>query len=469
MIKRTSLAFNDAFKKHFRSEERSDYRLLFFALFIPLTCMLFLLEWKPQILIFIFLGYTSAVIGFLLARTTLVRDQLLSEADKLYRLMVNYIDDVVIVHRMEDHSNVFVSPSIAGVLGFSPDEIICKYGTFLIHPGDRKKLIQHLKMEALEKNPSFTKMLRVQKKDGQYIWMELNGKAITDPESGVIVYTIWSFRDATERREIETATRYFAEELMRKNEQNKVLLPEGSYMNNMMASHDLKEPLLTMCSYINLIDQKYKHQLDLAGRECVEYIKDGAQRMNHMLDDVLTFSSMSKDTLKLTKTDSKKLLDEVLVELGPKIAQSNALISCENLPVINVDARQFQRLLYNLIDNAIKYSGKAHPLIEIYWQKKEGYWQFSVRDNGIGIPQAFQEQVFDMFRRLHSVSDFEGSGIGLTICQRIVANHGGKIWIESTPQEVGATFHFTIPVHMRTMNRMTKSRTNANNLLKQYP
>ena len=115
-------------------EVNPNFRALFFVLFIPLVCMLFLLEWQPQILIFIFLGYSSAIIGFMFARTTLVRDKLLKEEDQLFRKVVNYLGDVVIVHRMNDHSNVFVSPSIQDTLGFSSKEIICKYGTFIIHP-----------------------------------------------------------------------------------------------------------------------------------------------------------------------------------------------------------------------------------------------------------------------------------------------------------------------------------------------
>lgn len=470
MFKSISFTFASAYRKYFAVEANPDVRILFFVLIIPLTCMLFLLQWEPQILVFVFLGYTSAVIGFIFAKSTLVRDQLLSEEDQLYRMMVNYIGDVVIVHRMEDHSNVFVSPSIESVLGFSPDEIICKYGTFLIHPEDRKQLIQALRIESLERNPAFTITLRVQQKAGQFLWMELSGKAIVDPELDTISYTILSFRDATERKEIEEATRYFAEELMRKNENTFAPIPDDRQFNTLMASHDLKEPLRTMCSYIDLLDQKYKHQLDLSGRECLSYIKDGAERMNNMLDEVLLFSSMGEETTQIEKTDLKQVLNQVLIDLGPKIARSNTLISCESLPHINVDPRQFEHLLSNLLENAIKYSNQNNPLIEIYWEKKEGYWQFSVRDNGIGVPKEFQKEIFEMFRRLHSVAEFGGSGIGLAICKRIITNHGGDIWVESSENTTGSVFHFTIPVRARTINLATKQtvKPQSSNLVKQF-
>ena len=428
-MKDISISLPEGIRKYASADVGFNLQVVFFVVFLPLACMLFLLEWEPKILIFVFLGYTSAVIGFLFARMTLVRDHLLKEEDKLYRMMANYIGDVVIVHRMEDHSNVFVSPSIEDILGFQPNEIICQYGTFLIHEEDRKQLIQHLRLEALSRQPSFNCTLRVLKKDGGFIWMELSGKAILQENNNKILYTILSFRDVSERKEVENATRYFAEELMRKNETKVSNFSLNQNFPAMIASHDLKEPLRTIKSYIDLIDQKYKHLLDDSGKECVEYVKDGANRMTDMLDDVFAFTSVGEETTKIDKVDLKNLLDSVLVNLGKKIAESNAIISYETLPSINVDARQFRHLFQNLIENAIKYRGTSDPMIVIGWEKKEEEWTFSVSDNGIGIDPEFQDKIFDLFRRLHSVGDYGGSGMGLAICKKIVDNHGGKIWV----------------------------------------
>ena len=333
-MKDISISLPEGIRKYASADVGFNLQVVFFVVFLPLACMLFLLEWEPKILIFVFLGYTSAVIGFLFARMTLVRDHLLKEEDKLYRMMANYIGDVVIVHRMEDHSNVFVSPSIEDILGFQPNEIICQYGTFLIHEEDRKQLIQHLRLEALSRQPSFNCTLRVLKKDGGFIWMELSGKAILQENNNKILYTILSFRDVSERKEVENATRYFAEELMRKNETKVSNFSLNQNFPAMIASHDLKEPLRTIKSYIDLIDQKYKHLLDDSGKECVEYVKDGANRMTDMLDDVFAFTSVGEETTKIDKVDLKNLLDSVLVNLGKKIAESNAIISYETLPSI---------------------------------------------------------------------------------------------------------------------------------------
>lgn len=451
-MKDISISLPEGIRKYASADAGFNFRVVFLVVFLPLACMLFLLEWEPKILIFVFLGYTSAVIGFLFARMTLVRDHLLKEEDKLYRMMANYIGDVVIVHRMDDHSNVFVSPSIEDVLGFQPNEIICQYGTFLIHEEDRKQLIQHLRLEALSRQPSFNCTLRVLKKDGGFIWMELSGKAILQENDNKIMYTILSFRDVSERKEIENATRYFAEELMRKNETKVSNLSLNQNFPAMIASHDLKEPLRTIKSYIDLIDQKYKHLLDDSGKECVEYVKDGANRMTNMLDDVFAFTSVGEETTKIDKVDLKNLLDAVLVNLGKKITESNAIITYETLPSINVDARQFRHLFQNLIENAIKYKGTSDPMIVIGWEKKDEEWKFSVSDNGIGIAPEFQDKVFELFRRLHSVGDYGGSGMGLAICKKIVDNHGGKIWVESQGQGQGCSFHFSIPVQARTFS-----------------
>ncbi|MEM9921107.1 MAG: PAS domain S-box protein, partial [Bacteroidota bacterium] len=255
--------------------QEANTRALYLALILPLACMIFLLEWEPRVLVFVFLGYSSGVIGFLLARTMVEKDKLLKEEDILYRLLATNIGDLVIVHRMEDNSNVFVSPSIKAHLGYAPNEIICKYGTYIIHPDDRKQMSRKMSPEALQRNPSFNLTLRVQKKDNTYIWMELAGKAIPG-ESGETTYAILSFRDATARKEVEAATQRFAQELMRKNTEAQSRQGKTEDFSSLMCSHDLKEPLRTIKSYIGLLDGKYKNQLDEAGQECLHFIQDGA-------------------------------------------------------------------------------------------------------------------------------------------------------------------------------------------------
>ncbi|MEM9921910.1 MAG: ATP-binding protein, partial [Bacteroidota bacterium] len=216
--------------------------------------------------------------------------------------------------------------------------------------------------------------------------------------------------------------------------------------SSLMCSHDLKEPLRTIKSYIGLLDGKYKNQLDEAGQECLHFIQDGANRMTEMIEDIQALSSMGGHSISKRPTDMEKLMEEVLRSLQAKITSTNAIITRESLPMIAVDARQFRHLLQNLIENAIKYAGDKTPQLHLAWEKKDGQWVFRLSDNGIGIPPAFQETIFEMFHRLHGIGEISGSGIGLSICKKIIENHQGRIWVESEGVDQGSTFVFTLPI-----------------------
>ena len=418
---------------------------LYFALVVPLACMIFLLEWEPRILIFVFLAYSSGVIGFLLARSSMFQGELVSEEDRLLRLLAAHIGDLVMVHRFSDTSNIFVSKSIFNTLGYQVDEIICKYDTFLIHPDDRKLLRGRLQKLQENKKPSFLMTLRVLTKDGLYQWMEVHTTGVND-EAGVVTHAVLCFRDASERIEMENATRQFAEELIRKTSESNHQADNLSNINYMMTSHDLKEPMRTIQNYINILHQKYTVHLDSTGQECVQYIKDGAERMSRLIEDVLAFSKLGVQSNLNQQVDLNSIVQEVLQSIDLQVVETNTTISYEDLPTIRGDRRQLYHLFQNLIENAMKYRSERAPVIQISWEKKDGSWEFSIRDNGIGIKEEFQDAVFEVFRRLHSISQYNGSGIGLAICKRIVENHGGKIWVESEGLGCGSTFRFTLEV-----------------------
>ncbi|MEM1322856.1 MAG: ATP-binding protein [Bacteroidota bacterium] len=434
---------SQSLKKPLAFGAEGNTRALYYALFIPLACMLFLLEWEPRVFVFVFLAYSAGIIGFLTARQFLKKDQMTTEQDLLYRLMAENTADILILHRMEDNSNVYVSPSIKA-LGYAPDEIICKYGTYLLHPDDRRKLVQRLKLTKLQQNDSFLATLRVRNKDKSYVWMELKGKAIKD-EQGQITHTLLALRDVSSRKELETVNSHLAAELLRKQEASTRTVEMGQ-LAAIMASHDLKEPLRTIQSYAELLEQKYKPQLEAPAQDCVHYIRDGAERMQRMLKDIRAFASLEGGQAQLGMVDLNGLLEEVLMNLNTRILESDAVISYETLPQLPVDARQLRHLLQNLIENAIKYSGDRRPYIHLSWQKSHGSWQFKLQDNGIGIKEEFQHTVFDIFRRLHGVGQYEGSGLGLAICKQIIDNHGGKIWVESEGEGQGCSFYFSIPI-----------------------
>ncbi|MFY9637686.1 MAG: ATP-binding protein, partial [Methanobacterium sp.] len=212
-----------------------------------------------------------------------------------------------------------------------------------------------------------------------------------------------------------------------------------------VASHDLQEPLRMVTSFTQLLERRYKGQLDEDADDYIGFIVEGAQRMKDLIDDLLIFSRLNTEKRKLEPILMEIALDDVLFNLKSSIEENNAIITYDPLPTIIGDISQIRQLFQNLLSNAIKFHGDEPPEIHISAQNFEKEWLFGVRDNGIGINHNHQKQIFNIFKRLHTRKEYEGTGIGLAICKRIVERHGGRIWVESEEGK-GSTFFFTIPI-----------------------
>lgn len=210
-------------------------------------------------------------------------------------------------------------------------------------------------------------------------------------------------------------------------------------------SHDLQEPLRMITTYLQLLERRYRDQLDDQAHEFIDYAVEGATRMRGMVRGLLTYSVVDSQGQAPRPTDCEALLDQVLTEMEPAIEASNAEVTRDPLPQIHADATQLGTVFENLIENALTFRGEESPRIHISSQRRDGEWVFSVRDNGIGIEAEHTSQLFDIFRRLHTYQEYPGTGIGLPLCRKIIDRHGGKIWVESEPGE-GSTFYFTMPV-----------------------
>jgi chemotaxis family two-component system sensor kinase Cph1 len=225
-------------------------------------------------------------------------------------------------------------------------------------------------------------------------------------------------------------------ELLRSNKE----LEQFAYV----ASHDLQEPLRTISNYLQLIELRYKNRLDHNADEFIGFAVDGAVRMQRMIGDLLVYSRAGGNGKPYAPTDCNALLDKVLHDLKLKIEESGVVITRDSLPEATVDASQLAQVFQNLIANAIKYRGDKIPAVRIAAERKMNDWMFSVSDNGIGFDAAHRERIFNLFQRLHTAAEYPGSGIGLSVCKKIVERHGGKIWAESEPGK-GSVFYFTIP------------------------
>ncbi len=211
-----------------------------------------------------------------------------------------------------------------------------------------------------------------------------------------------------------------------------------------VASHDLKEPLRMISSYTSLIQRRYTKSLDEGAKEFMGYITDATYRMNNLLEDLLAYSRISTHNQKKELINMNEVVEGVMASLQLTIKQKNATIHIQQLPQIDVNRSQMGQLYQNLISNAIKFAANDTPTINISAQKNGSMYLFSVKDNGIGISPEHQQKIFDMFSRLHTRQEYEGTGIGLATCKKIVERHGGTIWVESEINE-GSTFYFTLP------------------------
>ncbi len=233
------------------------------------------------------------------------------------------------------------------------------------------------------------------------------------------------------------------EEITRKTEQlarSNAELQQFAYA----ASHDLQEPLRMVTSYVQLLERRYKDKLDADALDFIHYAVDGAKRMQVLINDLLALSRVETRAQPLQPARMQEILSAALKNLEVAIKEKNAVITHDPLPVVIGDEGQLVQLLQNLINNAIKFTADGSPNIHICAQRKQGEWIFSVRDNGIGIASEHYEKIFQIFQRIHT-KEYPGTGIGLTICKKIVERHDGRIWVESQAGQ-GSTFHFTLPL-----------------------
>jgi light-regulated signal transduction histidine kinase (bacteriophytochrome) len=211
-----------------------------------------------------------------------------------------------------------------------------------------------------------------------------------------------------------------------------------------IASHDLQEPLRTTSSFVELLRKQYQGKFDERADKYFNYILESSDRMKLLIRNLLDYSRIGNKK-ELEQVDCNKTLKDVLDDLGAAIDDAKADIQYKPLPVINGYPTELKQLFQNLIINAVKFRKKgATPQINISVQKINGTWQFSFEDNGIGIEKKNSEKIFNIFQRLHTKAEYDGTGIGLSHCKKIVELHKGKIWVESTFGE-GSTFHFTLP------------------------
>jgi chemotaxis family two-component system sensor kinase Cph1 len=302
--------------------------------------------------------------------------------------------------------------------------------------------------------------LRLVDKSGNQFDVLLESIPVHDSDGNLLARTAMS--DITQRKLTEEDLKQVSQKLRRSNDE----LKHFAYI----ISHDLQEPLRTISSFLQLIEMRYKGQLDNDIDKFITFAIDGANRLHIMIEGLLAYSRVETQGNKFEKADFSDVLKTTIMNLKIAIQESGTLITSDPLPTVCADGSQFIQVFQNLISNSIKFNSIKLPKIHVSAKQiseKEGsktsdVWLFSVEDNGIGMDPKHKDKLFNIFQRLHG-SEYKGIGIGLSLCKRIVERHGGRIWFESKVGK-GTTFYFTIPTNLPIIEEKTvEETTNWNN------
>ncbi len=343
-----------------------------------------------------------------------------------------------------DDPIIYANQAFTDLTGYTREESMGRNCRFLQGKGTSKQAIAKLR-KAVRDRQHIEIRIKNYRKDGSPFWNKLFMSPVRD-EHGKVTHFVGFQIDATERVLHEEHLQQSARRLLASNRE----LEQFTYA----ASHDLQEPLRMVASYLQLIKERYEHKLDDDADVFIGYATEGAQRMQSLVNDLLALSRIRTAGRELKREDMNKIFDVVLANMQLAISESKAEVVCDKLPKMVVDHTQMMQLFQNLISNALKYRhADRPPRIHISVVKRKGHYRFAVEDNGIGIDPQYAERIFGMFQRLHTRTEYSGTGVGLAICSKIVERHGGRIWVEAAPSgarsklesTAGSIFYFELP------------------------
>jgi PAS domain S-box-containing protein len=346
---------------------------------------------------------------------------------------------------VESNSDAIISKTLDGIIqswnpqaekifGYTKEEVIGKHISILF---PENRLAEEDKIVNSIKNgkPLINYETERKRKDGSLFPVAITVSPILD-DQGKILGISKIARDITERKKAEEQLKKYTRELEYRSQE----AHEFSYI----ASHDLQEPLRTITNYIGLLAKDYHGKLDKNADIYLNFIKNAAERMKDLISDLLEYNKIEKDQMVLD-VDLNEIVKNILDDMSLQITETNATVNIEKLPIIKGFPTRLSSLFQNLINNAIKFRKPGvDPVVNIKGREKGKDWLFEISDNGIGIEKVYYSKIFKLFQRLHTRKEYQGTGIGLAHCKKIVELRGGKLWVESEPG-VGSTFYFTLP------------------------
>ncbi|MEE9259291.1 MAG: PAS domain S-box protein [Nitrospinaceae bacterium] len=333
-----------------------------------------------------------------------------------------------------DDRFIYVNLRCQTIAGRTLNNILGKPWWEIIHPDDIDNVFQAWP-QAERENEELQVECRVLRPDGQVRWVEIRSKFFFHDDGKITFGTI---EDISERKKTEDKLERYAEELKRSNKD----LEEFAAI----ASHDLQEPLRKVMMFGERLFGNYSEVLDGTGLDYLERMRNATHRMQTFIDDLLQYSRVATKTQPFQPVDLKKVATEVLSDLEARVQRTQGRVDVGELPTLEADLFQMRQLFQNLIGNGLKFHQPEKPPVVTLNSKRleDGSWEITVTDNGIGFEEQYLERIFKPFERLHGRSEYEGSGMGLAICQKIVKRHGGTITAKRAPQQ-GTTFIISLP------------------------
>lgn len=404
-------------------------------------------------------GSLTALGIVILCQFVIIRDSIRlfkSQSEARLRSLVQNSFDIVLM--FDFHGKIlFQSPSVTRLLGYNRDELLGKRGLDFVHQNDVEEVRRLSKMVAIDRSIEVMSECRFRHKDGSWRVLEGIGTFFSDEASGIEGFLLNS-RDVTERKQTEGNLRHYARRLSRSNRE----LEDFAFV----ASHDLQEPLRKILAFGDRLKLQYQSELGEEGRDYLERMMSASARMQTLINDLLSFSRLATRANPIEKIDLNEVVADTLSDLEIKIEETDARVVVGELPVIEADPTQMRQLFQNLIGNALKFQKQdATPEVEVTGEVKkvtdsgvgekgsaagkltlpEPHCHITVSDNGIGFDEKYIDRIFTVFQRLHGRAEYQGSGVGLAVCRRIVERHRGKITARSEPGK-GSKFLIVLPL-----------------------
>lgn len=348
-----------------------------------------------------------------------------------------------------------VNKAFCDMLGYTEEELRNQKWQDVTHPADVRTNEGVIESILSGKQDSVRFLKRYLHKTGGVVWADVNTILRRDT-NGKPLYFMTHVIDITDRKRAEDELQAYKDHLEDMVRQRTSELETANQELEGFAysvSHDLRTPLRAIDGFSHILLEQYEGQLDEEGRRLLSVVRNNAQRMARLIDDILAFSRMGRLGMTIADVDMQGLVRSVVDELRPDAASRNLDIMVQPLPAAQGDSAMLRQVWTNLLSNAIKFSApKASARIDIGGQIEDAEQVYYIKDNGVGFDMQYADKLFGVFQRLHGVDEFEGTGIGLAIAKRIVTRHGGRIWAQGAVGE-GATFYFTLPVKPVTANR----------------